>query len=114
MADQEELRQLKIKTGSVKRLTKELAMYEKEHAKEKERVGKMKADNADASDIKQAENVLSEAAMMVPDCRQRLETALADLVACVGEMDESVKPEDCEELSQANEVISAAEAIFSA
>ena len=58
MADQEELRQLKIKTGSVKRLTKELAMYEKEHAKEKARVGKMKEDNADASDIKQAVRVL--------------------------------------------------------
>ena len=33
-------------------------MYEKEHSKEKERVQKMKADGADASDIKQAVRVL--------------------------------------------------------
>mmetsp|Transcript_38282 Transcript_38282/g.108226 ORF Transcript_38282/g.108226 Transcript_38282/m.108226 type:complete len:113 (-) Transcript_38282:487-825(-) len=110
--DQQELRQLKIKTGSVKRLRKELTMYEKEHTKEIGKVEKMKAENADSHDIKHAENVLSEAAMMLPDCRQRLEAALGELVTVVGEIGDSVSPEDCKELVEAKEVIADAETVF--
>ena len=110
MADAE-LRQLKIKTGSLSRLTKELILYEKEHKQEQERVAAMKSDKADAHDIKHAvrsvsapivrmfcglpatlsenttallqENVLSEAGMMIPDTRSRVEAALQDLTACM-------------------------------
>mmetsp|Transcript_23771 Transcript_23771/g.61012 ORF Transcript_23771/g.61012 Transcript_23771/m.61012 type:complete len:112 (+) Transcript_23771:186-521(+) len=110
MADQ--VRQLKIKTGSVKRLRKELTMYEKEHEKELARVDKMKADDADPHDLKHAENVLSEAAMMLPDCRQRLEAALGDLVAFVEEIGDSLKEDECEELKTAKEVIADAETVF--
>jgi tubulin-specific chaperone A len=52
MADQ--VRQLKIKTGSVKRLQKELILYEKEHDKEVAKVEKMKAENAEPHDLKHA------------------------------------------------------------
>lgn len=54
VADEEELRQLKIKTGSLTRLTKELVLYEKEQKQEQARVAAMKADNADTHDIKHA------------------------------------------------------------
>lgn len=110
MADAE-LRQLKIKTGSLSRLTKELVLYEKEHKQEQGRVAAMKSNRADAHDIKHAvrstripnnlmlcglpeilsgntvavmqENVLSEAGMMIPDTRSRVEAALQDLTACM-------------------------------
>lgn len=50
----EEVKQLKIKAGSVRRLKKELVMYEKELEKEQGRVDKMKQDNADPYDLKHA------------------------------------------------------------
>ena len=47
-------RQLKIKTGSVRRLSKEVVMYKKDEETETARVKRMKADGSDASDIKHA------------------------------------------------------------
>ena len=47
-------RQLKIKTGSVKRLAKEVVMYKKDEETETARVNRMKANGGDASDIKHA------------------------------------------------------------
>lgn len=47
-----EVRSLQIKTGTVKRLGKELVMYKQEETKERQKVDKMKEENADAHDIK--------------------------------------------------------------
>ena len=49
-----EVRSLGIKTGSVRRLGKELVMYRDEEKKEQGRVQKMKTDSADPYDIKHA------------------------------------------------------------
>jgi tubulin-specific chaperone A len=55
MASQAELiKALKVKTGSVKRTHKELTMYEKDREKQQAKVDKLKADNADSANIKQA------------------------------------------------------------
>ena len=48
------VRQLKIKTGSVVRLSKELGMYAEEQRVESSRVAGMRADNADSHDIQHA------------------------------------------------------------
>lgn len=48
------LKALKVKTGSVKRTHKELVMYEKDREKQQAKVEKLKAENADAANIKQA------------------------------------------------------------
>lgn len=79
---------LKIKTGSVKRLAKELVLYGKEQDKESQRVADMKASGADAHDIKHAENVLAEATMIIPDTRQRLEAAYEELQAMLADANE--------------------------
>lgn len=102
-------RQLKIKTGSVRRLAKEVVMYKKDEQTETDRVSRMKAAGGDASDIKHAEQVLAEAAMMVPDTRQRLETALADLHQCLSQ---STKVQESEEYQQAKQTASEAEAVL--
>ena len=47
-------RQLKIKTGSVKRLAKEVVMYKKDEETETDRVSRLKAAGSDASDVKHA------------------------------------------------------------
>jgi len=54
MSTAEIVRQLQIKTKALDRLHKELQYYMKEKAKEHVRVESMKAENADAHDLKQA------------------------------------------------------------
>lgn len=50
----EDIKQLKIKTGSVKRTHKELVSYEQEVEKESARLQKLKDTNADSHDVRQA------------------------------------------------------------
>ena len=55
------------------------------------------------------ENVLAESRMMIPDCRKRLEAALADLKATVAELDQQDGPE----IEEAQTTISQVESLFS-
>jgi len=73
------LRTLKIKSGIVKRLAKEVTAYEKETVQEQERLQKMKDKDEDEYNIRQQEKVLQESQMMIPDCRKRLQTAYDEL-----------------------------------
>lgn len=73
------IRQLKIKTGVVKRLTKEKVVYEKEVDEQRAYIEKLKRDGKDEYDIRKQEEVLQEALMMVPDCQRRLVKAFDDL-----------------------------------
>lgn len=57
----EEARQLTIKTGAVRRLSKELGLYEKERDQEAAHVEKLKANGADSHDIKHAVSFLLRA-----------------------------------------------------
>ncbi|XP_074021555.1 tubulin-specific chaperone A-like isoform X2 [Numenius arquata] len=63
MADSR-LRQIKIKTGVVRRLAKEKVMYEKEAKQQEEKIEKMKAEACDDYGIKK----------QVPHRRQLLQT----------------------------------------
>nr|XP_034326633.1 tubulin-specific chaperone A [Crassostrea gigas] len=73
------VKQIKIKTGVVKRLTKEKVSYEKEAVKIEEKVEQMKADKKDEYEIKKMIEVLQESKMMIPDTLKRLNNAYADL-----------------------------------
>jgi tubulin-specific chaperone A len=52
--DLNEKKQLKIKAGSLRRLGKELELYEKEQEKEQARVARLKNEGADVHDVKHA------------------------------------------------------------
>ncbi|XP_075447187.1 tubulin-specific chaperone A [Ascaphus truei] len=73
------VRQIKIKTGVVKRLAKEKLMYEIEAKQQENKVEKMKSDGGDEYVIKKQIEVLQESRMMIPDCHRRLEAAHTDL-----------------------------------
>ncbi|EDV27015.1 Tubulin-specific chaperone A [Trichoplax sp. H2] len=73
------LRQLKIKTGVVRRLVKEKAMYEKEVIDQQARIDKLKANNEDEYVIKKQIEVLQESENIIPDCQKRIKAAIADL-----------------------------------
>ncbi|XP_040195545.1 tubulin-specific chaperone A-like [Rana temporaria] len=78
MADPQ-LRQIKIKTGVVKRLYKDKVMYEKEAKQKEEKVERMKTAGEDEYVLKKQNEVLQESRMMIPDCSRRLEATSTDL-----------------------------------
>ncbi|XP_069606062.1 tubulin-specific chaperone A [Ranitomeya imitator] len=73
------VRQIKIKTGVVKRLSKEKLMYEKEAKQQEEKIERMKSEGGDEYVIKKQAEILQESRMMIPDCHRRLEAAHTDL-----------------------------------
>jgi len=78
--DKKRLRDIKIKTGVVKRLGKEKNYYEKESVREQNKLEKMKAEGtADEYEIRKQDEVLGESKMMIPDCIKKLGIAWDDL-----------------------------------
>lgn len=65
------LRQFTIKTGVVKRLTKEKIVYEKEVIQQQHRIEKLRAEGKDAHVMRKEDEVLQESLMIVPDCQRR-------------------------------------------
>lgn len=92
------LRQLTIKTGVVKRLSKEKTVYEKEVITQRNRIDKLKTEGADDHVLRKQEEVLQESMMMVPDCQRRLAKAFEEL-------SEMIKNE--EELKESDQYIAA-------
>jgi len=96
------VRQIKIKTGVVKRLVKEKMMYEKEAKQQEEKIEKMKAEDGENYAIKKTAEILQESRMMIPDCQRRLEAAHTDLLQLL----ESEKDlEETEEYKEARLVL---------
>ncbi|XP_064900787.1 tubulin-specific chaperone A-like [Columba livia] len=91
------LRQIKIKTGVVRRLAKEKVMYEKEAKQQEEKIEKMKAEAYDDYGIKKQIEILQESRMMIPDCQRRLEVAYADLTQLLENEKELEEAEDYKE-----------------
>lgn len=73
------IRTIKIKTGVVKRLTKEKIVYEREAEAQKVRIEKLKEQGKDEYDLKKQDEVMNECLMMIPDCQRRLLVAYDDL-----------------------------------
>ncbi|XP_050424400.1 tubulin-specific chaperone A [Adelges cooleyi] len=88
------IKTLKIKTGVVKRLTKEKLMYIKETEQQREKVEKLKTSGIDESTIKKQEEVLRESQMMIPDTQRRLKAAYEDLKSIIADCEELNKEED--------------------
>ncbi|KAJ3045416.1 hypothetical protein HDV00_010286 [Rhizophlyctis rosea] len=79
-------RDLKIKTGVVRRIAKELTYYQTEAEKQQARIDKLVAEGADDADIRKQKEVLEETNQMFPDGKRRLAAAhkeLYDLVASI-------------------------------
>ncbi|WFD08513.1 hypothetical protein MVES1_003889 [Malassezia vespertilionis] len=72
-------RQLSIKTGVVKRLSKEVHMYTDE-CKEQEAAVKKAIDEAQEPwEVRRQEGLLKDSAQMIPDTKRRLQDAVADI-----------------------------------
>ncbi|BFZ01936.1 hypothetical protein BsWGS_04975 [Bradybaena similaris] len=99
-------KQIKIKTGVVKRITKEKVCYEKEATQLEEKLDKMKAEGKDAHDISKQGEVLQESRSMIPEAQKRLLKAYNDLHEL---LKKEADLEGTEEYKEANAVMKAAE-----
>jgi len=97
-------RQLKIKSGAVKRLMKEYGLYKKETEEQQIRVDKYIADGKDEYDIKNQKNILAESQKMIPDTQKRLATLVGELRDVVVSARQILAPED-EDLIKADEAL---------
>ena len=77
--DKNQLRQLRIKTGIVQRLSKDVTSYKSEADIQQHRLEKMKAEGKDEYDIMKMGLVVQESLMMVPHCIRKLLVANKDL-----------------------------------
>ena len=77
--DKNQLRQLRIKTGIVQRLTKDITSYKSEAHIQQHRLEKMKAEGKDEYDIMKMGLVVQESLMMVPHCIRKLLVANQEL-----------------------------------
>ncbi|KAF3701772.1 Tubulin-specific chaperone A TCP1-chaperonin cofactor A Tubulin-folding cofactor A [Channa argus] len=96
------IRQIKIKTGIVKRLVREKCAYITEAKQQEEKVERMKAEAGDEYVIRKQMEVLQESRMMIPDCHRRLAKAHADLLQLL-ETEEDLA--DSEEYKEARSVL---------
>uniref|UniRef100_A0A1I7ZV04 Tubulin-specific chaperone A n=1 Tax=Steinernema glaseri TaxID=37863 RepID=A0A1I7ZV04_9BILA len=93
------VRELKIKTGTVKRLVKETAYYEKEAVQQAEKAENMK-NEAQTEDEKYNAKKMAEVALeskqMIGDSKRRMEKAAQELLKLIN--DNTAELEDSAEL----------------
>lgn len=65
------LRQIKIKTGVLRRITKEKVLYKKELDQQKVRIEKLRGEGKDEYVLRKEEEILQETMMMIPDSQRR-------------------------------------------
>ncbi|XP_061763873.1 tubulin-specific chaperone A [Nerophis ophidion] len=96
------IRQIKIKTGVLKRLIKEEVSYKKEAKQQEEKIELLKAEAADTYLIKQHTESLKETIMMIPDTRRRLTLAHNELQQLL-EAEEELA--ECAEYQEAKDML---------
>ncbi|ODN03547.1 Tubulin-specific chaperone A [Orchesella cincta] len=79
------LKTLKIKTGVVKRYTKEKQSYEKEASQQRAKIEKFKQEGKDEHFMRQQDGCLKESEMMVPEVQRQLLKGYEELKAIVEE-----------------------------
>ena len=105
-------RQLKIKTGIVRRITREYDSYQTEIQKDKDRIIKLRDTDPNDYAIRKQEEVLAETISMVPNTRKRLQDALEDLCNFMKENDTEQTLTVSEEWREAENIIGKAREVF--
>ena len=103
------IKQLKIKTGVLKRVGKEKLSYMKEADQQKLKIEKMKEDGKDEHEIKKMGEVLQETLMMIPDCHRRLVAAHCEVLAMLETEADLNADGECEEFIAAETQLKEAE-----
>lgn len=78
-ADKNQVRQLKIKTGSLNRCVKDYKSYQKEETQLNDKLQKMIEEGKDEYDIKKMQEQVAETSQTLATCKPRIQNALDDL-----------------------------------
>ncbi|EGF78544.1 hypothetical protein BATDEDRAFT_26660 [Batrachochytrium dendrobatidis JAM81] len=103
------LRELKIKSGVVKRTHKEYLAYQKEAEKQNARIESLIAKCAHDADVRKQREVLDETTQILPDTKARLVAAYAALASAL----ESFKEDQSEDVTAAREIYAEATPLIS-
>ena len=103
MADKASVRQIKIKTGSLKRNMKDHVSYKKEEEKLQEKLAKMIEEGKDEYDIKKMQEQVTETSETLATCKPRIEAAMDDLQNCLATFEEQPDGEAKTALKEAPE-----------
>lgn len=104
------LRVLKIKSGAVKRLTKDLSYSKEEIVTEQKRLAKLKENGGDEYEVRAQEKVVADAEQMVPDYKKRLSSAVEDLQEVINSGDSSIS--ETEDFTIAKKLVSDAKSLI--
>ncbi|KAI0673586.1 tubulin binding cofactor A [Trametes maxima] len=106
MSDAATLRkQLRIKSGSAKRLYKEHRLYQKEEEDLKRKLDKFVAEKAEDWDIKNTRRMLEESGKMITDSAERLGGVMQELRDLVLAAEHDPELAEDEELMKAREAL---------
>mmetsp|Transcript_16400 Transcript_16400/g.25343 ORF Transcript_16400/g.25343 Transcript_16400/m.25343 type:complete len:123 (-) Transcript_16400:45-413(-) len=119
MADVKQVRQIKIKTGSLKRNMKDYTSYKNEEQSLQEKLSLMQTEGKDEHDIRKMQEQVQETSETLATCKPRIENAIDDLESCIATFTEqggeSLAPlKETEEWQQAEAVITEAKAFVEA
>ena len=89
MADKGSVRQLKIKTGSLKRNMKDYTSYRKDESNLQEKLAKMIEEGKDKHDIKKMQEQIDETVEVIATCKPRIESAIDDVEQLIATHDET-------------------------
>ena len=120
MADKAQVRQLKIKTGVLKRNIKDHNSYKTEEGKLQEKLAAWITEGKDEYDIKKLQEQVTETAETLATCKPRIEAAIDDLENVLATFEELPDGEpktllkEAPEWSQAEAAIAEAKAFVDA
>ena len=120
MADKAQVRQLKIKTGTLKRNIKDHNSYKMEEGKLQEKLAAWITEGKDEYDIKKMQEQVTETAETLATCKPRIEAAIDDLENVLATFEELPDGEpktllkEATEWSQAEAAIAEAKAFVDA
>ncbi|KAF8727769.1 hypothetical protein AX14_007045 [Amanita brunnescens Koide BX004] len=98
-------RQLKIKVGAVKRLSKEHKLYKKEAEELKGKLDKLKVESAEEWDIKNTTKLVEESSKMITDTGTRLGKVVEELRDLVASAKQKAEMNGDEELVKAEDAL---------
>nr|AHG99262.1 beta-tubulin cofactor A [Euplotes focardii] len=101
-------RSIKIKTGVLKRSVKDFTYFREEAKQLEEKVDKLKADEVDEYDINKQTQVMQESLDLLPDCKNKIESALEDLKGLVEDYEDTEEYKESDEGQNANGIIAEA------
>ncbi|KRX02942.1 Tubulin binding cofactor A [Pseudocohnilembus persalinus] len=98
-------KQLRIKSGSLKRTLKEYKSYQIEEQQMLQKIDQWKSEGMEEHQMKKKIELLEETQSMLPNCKQRLQDIFMEVQAWMNENGDSPDIQDMEEKTKCEETL---------